>query len=168
MSIPTRIITVSDRCSAGVQKDVSGPLAERLLADYGAESSVVVIPDGADSVESAIRDGIADGCRLIFTTGGTGITPRDLTPEGTARVLVTQIPGLADQIRLADGTKVPAACLSRGLVGLTSREKDAALVVNAPGSTGGVRDAIAVLGPLLDHIMDQLSGHGHEHGSGTA
>ena len=135
-----RVVTVSDRCAHGEREDLSGPLAARLLADAGiAAGPVVVVPDGVESVRAAIAAALADGCRLVLTTGGTGIGPRDVTPEATA----------------------PTACLGRGLVGISARGADAALVVNAPGSPGGVRDAVAVVAPLLGHVLDQLDGGDH-------
>lgn len=159
-AIPARVITVSDRCSAGEAVDRSGPLARTLLEEAGASvDAVAIVPDGVESVRGAIGAAIASGRRLIVTTGGTGISPRDLTPEATEPLLVARLDGLAEQIRTSG--QVPAAGLSRGLVGLTSRTADAALIVNAPGSTGGVRDTLGVIGPLLGHIFDQLAGGDH-------
>ena len=150
-----RVVTVSDRCAHGEREDLSGPLAARLLADAGiAAGPVVVVPDGVESVRAAIAAALADGCRLVLTTGGTGIGPRDVTPEATA-------PLLADAIRRRGEASAPTACLGRGLVGISARGADAALVVNAPGSPGGVRDAVAVVAPLLGHVLDQLDGGDH-------
>jgi len=157
-----RVITVSDRCARGEREDASGPLAARLLGELGLRvQPVVVVPDGVDSVREAIRAALASSARLVFTTGGTGIGPRDLTPEATETLLVAQLPGLAEQIRQRGLAATPAAVLSRGLVGITARGPGAALVVNAPGSPGGVRDAVAVLGPVLTHILGQLDGGDH-------
>ncbi|GAA2180136.1 MogA/MoaB family molybdenum cofactor biosynthesis protein [Brooklawnia cerclae] len=157
-----RVITVSDRCARGEREDASGPLAARLLGELGLRvQPVVVVPDGVDSVREAIRAALASSARLVFTTGGTGIGPRDLTPEATETLLVAQLPGLAEQIRQQGLAATPAAVLSRGLVGITARGPGAALVVNAPGSPGGVRDAVAVLGPVLTHILGQLDGGDH-------
>lgn len=159
------VITVSDRSYAGERPDRSGPLAVELLRGYGVEADKpTVIPDGVETVHTAIREALACGARVIFTTGGTGVTPRDLTPEGTIGLLDAQLPALATQIALAGLEKTPLAGLSRGLVGVTGRGDDAALVVNAPGSTGGVRDALGVIGPLVPHILEQLAGrHDHLH-----
>lgn len=160
--IHARVVTVSDRCAAGQAVDRSGPLAAELLRGLGVEQvDVVVVPDGVGPVRGAIVAALEDGCRLVVTTGGTGISPRDLTPEATEPLLAARIDGLAEQIRARGAGAAPAAGLSRGLVGITSRDAGAALVVNAPGSTGGVRDAVAVVGPLLGHILDQLAGGDH-------
>ena len=151
--IPARVITVSDRCSAGLAEDLSGPLAARLLADHGVEASVHVVPDEVDAIRAAITAAVEDGARFVFTTGGT--------PEATEPLLVTRIDGLADAIRRRGEEKVASAALSRGLVGVTARSPEGALVVNAPGSRGGVTDAVAVIGPLVAHIIDQLAGGDH-------
>jgi len=119
---------------------------------------VAVVPDGVESVRDALDCALNDGCRFVFTTGGTGISPRDLTPEATAPLLVARLDGLAEQIRLRGARTSPTAGLSRGLVGITSRDSAAALIVNAPGSTGGVTDALAIVGPVLEHAFDQLVG----------
>ena len=159
--IPARVITVSDRCSAGLAEDLSGPLAARLLADHGVEASVHVVPDEVDAIRAAITAAVEDGARFVFTTGGTGISPRDVTPEATAPLLVTRIDGLADAIRRRGEEKVVSAALSRGLVGVTARSPEGALIVNAPGSRGGVTDTVSVIGPLVAHIVDQLAGGDH-------
>ncbi len=163
--VRARVITVSDRCAAGEAVDRSGPLAARLLAGYAEQvllrDEVVVIPDGIAAVRKAIAAALADDARLVFTTGGTGISPRDLTPEATLPLLAARLDGLAEQIRARGAEAAPAAGLSRGLVGITSRDADAALIVNAPGSPGGVRDAVAVIGPLIGHIVEQLGGGDH-------
>lgn len=160
--ISARVITVSDRCFAGQRADASGPLARDLLTAMGVRvDQVMVVPDGIDPVRAAIQAAIDDGRRLIFTTGGTGISPRDWTPEATELLLAAQLPGLAEQIRQRGLGMAHAAMLSRGLVGVTGRVTGASLVINAPGSPGGVRDAVAVLGPVLAHILGQLDGLDH-------
>lgn len=160
--LTARVITVSDRCAAGEREDRSGPLAAELLAALGVQvDEVAVVPDGVESVAAAIRAGLAAGVRLVFTTGGTGVSPHDWTPEGTEPLLAAQLPGLAEQIRQRGLGLAPAAMLSRGLVGVTGRGPGAALIVNAPGSPGGVRDAVAVLGSVLDHVISQLDGEDH-------
>jgi molybdenum cofactor synthesis domain-containing protein len=128
------------------------------LRDIGADvDGPVVVPDGPD-VESALRDGVGAGYDVIVTTGGTGLNPNDHTPEMTRRVLDAEVPGVAEAIR-AYGTAhgVPAAALSRGLAGRAGRT----FVVNLPGSTGGVRDGLAVLAPVLGHAVEQLAGGDH-------
>ncbi|MBE6476706.1 MAG: MogA/MoaB family molybdenum cofactor biosynthesis protein [Propionibacteriaceae bacterium] len=157
-----RVITVSDRCASGEREDLSGPLAVRLLAEAGiAAGPAVVVPDGIEPVRAAITAALDDGCRVVLTTGGTGIGPRDLTPEATEPLLAARLDGLAEAIRRRGEAAAPAAALSRGLVGITSRGPGAALVVNAPGSPGGVRDTVAVLAPLIGHVLDQLGGGDH-------
>ncbi|MEV4460788.1 MogA/MoaB family molybdenum cofactor biosynthesis protein [Microbispora sp. NPDC049633] len=115
-----------------------------------------MVPDG-DAVEAALREGVAAGYDVIVTTGGTGVTPLDLTPEMTARVLDREIPGIAEAVRQVNREKVPTSILSRGLAGQAGRT----LVVNLPGSSGGVRDGMAVLTPILAHVVDQIHGGDH-------
>lgn len=151
------VVTVSNRASAGVYEDVSGPLLVSLLEALGcAVFGPVVVPDG-EPVEAALRDGVSESYDVIVTTGGTGLTPTDRTPEMTRRVLDREVPGIAEAIRLEGRDKVPTAILSRGLVGLAGRT----LIVNLPGSKGGVRDGMAVLGPVLAHAVDQIGGGDH-------
>ena len=152
------VVTVSNRAAAGVYEDRSGPVLAGLLAEAGcAVDGPLVVPDGAP-VEAALLDAIAAGYDVVVTTGGTGLTPGDLTPEMTRRVLDREIPGIAEAIRAAGVTAgVPAAMLSRGLAGLTGRT----LIVNLAGSTGGVRDGMAVLTPVLRHAVDQAHGGDH-------
>jgi molybdenum cofactor synthesis domain-containing protein len=151
-------ITVSNRASAGVYADRSGPVLVELLRSAGCETEGPrVIPDG-EPVEQALRDAVSDGYDVVVTTGGTGLTPGDLTPEMTARVLDREIPGIADAIRRqGDAAGVPSAVLSRGLAGLAGQT----LIVNLPGSTGGVRDGMTVLSRLLTHAVDQARGGDH-------
>jgi len=151
-------ITVSNRAAAGVYEDRSGPVLAGLLAEAGcAVDGPLVVPDGAP-VEAALLDAIGAGYDVVVTTGGTGLTPGDLTPEMTRRVLDREIPGIAEAIRAAGVTAgVPAAMLSRGLAGLTGRT----LIVNLAGSTGGVKDGMAVLTPVLRHAVDQAHGGDH-------
>ena len=151
-------VTVSNRAAAGVYEDRSGPVLAGLLAEAGcAVDGPLVVPDGAP-VEAALLDAIAAGYDVVVTTGGTGLTPGDLTPEMTRRVLDREIPGIAEAIRAAGvAAGVPAAMLSRGLAGLTGRT----LIVNLAGSTGGVKDGMAVLTPVLRHAVDQAHGGDH-------
>jgi len=151
-------ITVSNRAAAGVYEDRSGPVLAGLLAEAGcAVDGPLVVPDGAP-VEAALLDAIGAGYDVVVTTGGTGLTPGDLTPEMTRRVLDREIPGIAEAIRAAGvAAGVPAAMLSRGLAGLTGRT----LIVNLAGSTGGVKDGMAVLTPVLRHAVDQAHGGDH-------
>jgi molybdenum cofactor synthesis domain-containing protein len=152
-------VTVSNRAAAGVYEDRSGPVLVRLLAEAGCSSvdGPLVVPDG-EPVEAALREAVTAGYDVVVTTGGTGLTPGDLTPEMTRRVLDREIPGIAEAIRAGGAAAgIPAAILSRGIAGLAG----AVLVVNLPGSTGGVRDGMAVLGPILAHAVDQAHGGDH-------
>ena len=156
------VITVSDRCARGEREDSAGPLAVRLLAEHDVVvDEARIVPDGAEPVRAAIQAAVAAGARVVLTAGGTGVTPRDLTPEGTAPLLAVRMEGLEAQIRAHGLTKTPLAGLSRGLVGVTGRGEDGALVVNAPGSRGGVKDTVAVVGPLVPHVLEQLGGGDH-------
>lgn len=151
------VITVSDRCALNKTEDKSGPLAKALLQEYQISvKDVVIVPDGIDSVQEAIKKALSNGARVIFTTGGTGVTPRDLTPEATAPLLELQLPAIAQQIVQHGLTNTPLASLSRALVGISSRGEKGALIVNLPGSKGGVKDGIAVVGPLIPHILEQF------------
>ncbi|MFF5213340.1 molybdenum cofactor biosynthesis protein B [Streptosporangium sp. NPDC000396] len=151
------VITASNRASAGIYEDKSGKLLAELLAAAGCDvDGPRVVPDG-DPVEAALRSGVAEGYDVILTTGGTGLTPADLTPEMTRRVLDREIPGIAEAIRQANRDKVPTSILSRGLAG----QAENTLIVNLPGSSGGVRDGMAVLAPVLKHAVDQIRGGDH-------
>lgn len=150
-------VTVSNRAAAGVYADRSGPVLVELLTGLGcATDGPVVVPDG-EPVAAALRDAVAAGYDVVVTTGGTGLTPSDETPEMTRTVIDREVPGIAEAIRLEGRDKVPAAILSRGLAGLAGRT----LIVNLPGSTGGVRDGMAVLGRVLAHAVDQIAGGDH-------
>jgi molybdenum cofactor synthesis domain-containing protein len=151
-------ITVSNRAAAGVYADASGPVLAELLRSAGcATDGPVVIPDGA-AVEASLRQAVEDGYDVVVTTGGTGITPADLTPEMTRLVIDRDIPGIAEAIRAAGvAAGVPNAMLSRGVAGLAGET----LIVNLPGSTGGVRDGMKVLGSVMTHALDQTRGGDH-------
>ncbi|WP_395370831.1 molybdenum cofactor biosynthesis protein B [Streptomyces tubercidicus] len=158
------VVTASNRAAAGVYPDKSGPLLAEGLTAMGFEvDGPQVVPDG-EPVEAALREAVAaDRYAVILTTGGTGLTPTDRTPEATRRVLDYEIPGIPEAIRAAGLTKVPTAALSRGLAGVAGTT----LIVNLPGSSGGVRDGLAVLTGLLPHAVDQICGGDHPRPSGS-
>ena len=156
------VVTASNRAAAGVYADTGGPVVADGLTALGFETEgPSAVPDG-DPVEQALRAGVTAGYDVIVTTGGTGISPTDRTPEATGRVLDYEIPGIAEAIRAEGLAKVPTAALSRGVAGVSGRT----LIVNLPGSTGGVRDGLAVLGRLLVHAVDQIHGGDHPRTSG--
>lgn len=162
--MPTcRVITVSDRCAAGVREDVSGPALVEALAVAGFEVSLAVVPDGEDSVHLALQDALDAGARLIVTTGGTGVGPRDRTPEGTRRVLDRELPGVAELLRARGAEHSVHAALTRGIAGVVDAVDGVggALVVNLPGSPGAALEGVEVLLPIVGHVLDQLTGGDH-------
>jgi molybdenum cofactor synthesis domain-containing protein len=159
-----RVVAASSRAAAGVYADRTGPIIVEWLRARGFTTpEPEVVPDG-EPVGEALRRAVADGVSVIITTGGTGISPTDRTPEVTADVLDYPIPGLADAVRTAGLPEVPTAVLSRGLAGVSHRT----LIVNLPGSRGGVQDGLGVLDGVLDHAVDQLHGGDHVRSPDTA
>ena len=152
------VVSVSNRAAAGVYTDTTGPLIAERLAEWGFEvDGPQVVPDGAP-VGEALWAAVRASYDVVLTTGGTGISPTDETPEETADVLDVEVPGIAEAIRaygIANG--VPTAALSRGLAGVSGKT----VIVNLPGSRGGVKDGLAVLKPLLRHAVEQVHGGDH-------
>jgi molybdenum cofactor synthesis domain-containing protein len=158
MSVRAEVVVASNRAAAGVYEDATGPLIVAFLQELGfSVDAPVVVPDG-EPVGAAIAAAADGGARVVLTTGGTGLTPTDRTPEVTRALLDFEVPGVAEAIRaygVAQG--VETAVLSRGLAGVVGN----CLVVNLPGSRGGVRDGLAVLRPILVHAVEQVAGGDH-------
>ncbi|MEV4689305.1 MogA/MoaB family molybdenum cofactor biosynthesis protein [Microbacterium sp. LWH3-1.2] len=154
------VVTVSDRSAGGSRTDQSGPIAVAALREAGFDcADAVVVPDGADSVERALTAEVVAGVKLIVTTGGTGVSPRDQTPEGTVRVVTRQIPGISEELRRRGAAEKPAGMLTRGVAGVV--DPHGVLVVNLPGSPGGVASGMPVVVSVARHLLDQLGGSDH-------
>jgi molybdenum cofactor synthesis domain-containing protein len=163
-AVKAAVITCSNRSAAGERADDSGAALEQWLRGSGHEVvSRVIVPDEVTAIRAAIDAALRAGASAVLTTGGTGLSPTDVTPEAVRPMLDREVPGIAEALRQAAREKVPTSVLSRGVAGTIG----AALVVTLPGSPGGVEDAIAVLTPLLQHAVDQLGGGDHRPGGGV-
>jgi molybdenum cofactor biosynthesis protein B len=152
------VITVSDRSHGGLRHDSSGPLLASLLGELGFEvGEVAVVPDDVDAVQQAIRNAVAAGHDVVVTTGGTGFAPRDVTPEAVRPLLERDAPGIVEALRQHRRDEVPTTILSRAVAGTVG----SSFVVTLPGSTGGVRDGVTVLAPVVGHLVAQLRGGDH-------
>ena len=158
MRLPAAVVVASNRAAAGVYPDETGPMIVEWLRDRDFEcGEPAVVPDGMP-VRGALVAAIEAGARVVLTTGGTGLTPTDRTPEATESLIDRRVPGIAEAIRAAGvASGVPTAMLSRGLAGVAGQ----CLVINLPGSRGGVRDGLEVLGPVLRHAVEQVVGSDH-------
>lgn len=150
------VIVVSDRIVDGLRADKAGPVARRLLADAGVEAEVVTVGEGLEEVSRALADARSRGRRVIVTVGGTGLGPRNQTPEATAPLLEVRLDGLVTQVLIQGLASTGQAGLSRALIGLTGRGPGDALIINSPGSAGGVNDTLGVVCPLLPNIFERI------------
>jgi molybdenum cofactor synthesis domain-containing protein len=158
------VITCSNRSFSGERGDESGEALAQLLTAAGHTVGYrVIVPDDIEAIRGAVKEALAAGARIVLTTGGTGPTPTDLTPEAVTPLLERQIPGIAETLRAVSRDKVPTSVLSRGVAGTIGD----AVLVTLPGSPGGVRDGMVVLTPLLDHLLDQIVGGDHRPGGGV-
>lgn len=152
------VITVSDRSHGGLRHDTSGPLLASLLGELGFETGeVVVVPDEIEAVQEAIRAAVRAAYDVVVTTGGTGFAPRDVTPEAVRPLLEREAPGIVEALRQHRRDEVPTTILSRAVAGTVG----GSFVVTLPGSTGGVRDGVTVLAPVVGHLVAQLRGGDH-------
>ncbi len=152
------VITASDKGSRGEREDLSGPAVTEILMSFGDVADCVIVPDDRAALAKVMRDMAGKGFDAIFTTGGTGMSPRDVTPEATLDIIDRQVPGIAEAIRRETAVVTTKAMLSRGVAGICG----STLIVNLPGSPKAVAECLAVLTPVLDHALETVSGRGGE------
>ena len=156
-NIKIQVITVSDRASKGIYEDESGSLLKQLLSEKGGIcSEVILIPDKVSKIQKAILKSVKKN-DLVITTGGTGINPKDKTPQATKEILEYEIPGISEILRVKSFEKVPTSILSRAVSGVINKT----LIINIPGSKGAVKDAVEILSPVIKHAIDQLNSGDH-------
>src|SRR5436190_868532 len=147
------VLTLSDTAAAGNREDLSGPEAAKILQEAGFDvKAVEILPDDREKIESRLRSASAEGIRLVVTTGGTGLSPRDVTPEATLAVIDKPVPGIPELMRAEGIKKTPRAALSRGVAGI----RQATLIINLPGSVKGVREFLGAVRPILAHAVETL------------
>ena len=147
------VITISDSAAAGKREDLSGPEAKRILVEAGFDVQAIdVLPDERSAIEKRLKSAADDGFSLIVTSGGTGLSPRDVTPEATLAVIDRNVPGIADLMRIESLKITPKAALSRAVTGIRGQT----LIINLPGSVKGVRECLAAVRPILGHAMDTI------------
>lgn len=152
------VITASNRAAAGVYQDLSGQALKEGLIKLGYQVlDYLVVPDDIDQISNLIKGALAKEINLIVTTGGTGISPKDFTPEATKPLIEKELPGFAEALRAYSREKVPTADLTRGLAGVTGNS----LIINLPGSPGAIKDGLVIIERLAPHIHDQLAGNDH-------
>ena len=159
-ALRARVITVSDEIASGQDENRAGPIAVAELELQGVPADLVVVADQVDAIRAAVIAAVQDGVRVVITSGGTGIGPADVTSDAVAPLLSYQLPGVGEEIRRRGAEHVASALVSREIAGVILGDP-ATFVLTAPGSRGGVRDAIGVVGPLLEYIVAQLDGAGH-------
>lgn len=168
MSYRAAVITCSNRAAADVYEDRSGPILRQGLQEAGFDvAEAVIVPDDIDQIQAEVRRALTGGARVVMTTGGTGVSPRDVTVEATKGLVAFEIPGLMEEVRRQGAGKEPRALLSRGVAGVIEPDDGGgwaqrAVMVNAPGSRGGARDTISAIGSLLEHVVEQLDGADHD------
>ena len=147
------VLTISDSAAAGKREDLSGPEARRILEEAGFEvASIEILPDEHAGIESRLRKAADEGFRLVVTSGGTGLSPRDVTPEATLAVIDRNVPGIAEMMRLESLKVTPRAALSRAVSGI----RESTLIINLPGSVKGVRECLTAVRPILSHAVEVL------------